>query len=79
MQVYKALFKVIEKNTADYYIFNRFYRRVAVGLSNLAAIGRYEFTATKVGIAFINYDKSALAEGLENYLSKKYEYDRYTG
>jgi ABC-2 type transport system permease protein len=71
MQVYKALFKVIEKNLPQIIIYLIVFIGVAVGLSNAGGNpADMNFTATKVSIAFINYDKSALAEGLENYLSK---------
>ena len=71
MQVYKALFKVIEKNLPQIIIYLIVFIGVAVGLSNAGGNpADMNFTAAKVSIAFINYDKSALAEGLENYLSK---------
>lgn len=71
MQVYKALFKVIKKNLPQIMIYIVVFVAVAVGLSSVdTGPTDMDFTETKVNIAFINHDKSALSEGLKNHLSK---------
>ncbi|MGI6142060.1 MAG: ABC transporter permease [Caldicoprobacterales bacterium] len=71
MQVYKALFKVIKKNLPQIMIYIVVFVAVAVGLSFVDTNPTdMDFTETKVNIAFINHDKSALSEGLKNHLSK---------
>jgi ABC-2 type transport system permease protein len=70
MQVYKALFKVIYKNLPQIMIYIVVFVSVAVGLSNVnSSPVSMDFTETKVNIAFIDYDESALSEGLKNHLS----------
>lgn len=70
MQVYKAVFKIIQKNLPQIMIYIVVFMVVALGLSSA---GRnptdMDFTETKVNIAFINQDGSALSEGLKEYLS----------
>ena len=71
MQVYKALFKVIHKNLPQILIYVFVFATVAIGLSNVGGNQiDMNFSETKVNIAYISYDNSAMSEGLKTYLSK---------
>ncbi|NLB42553.1 MAG: ABC transporter permease [Clostridiales bacterium] len=70
MQVYKAVFKIIEKNLSQIMIYIVVFVTVALGLSTVGTNPTdMDFTESKVSIAFINYDGNALSEGLKDYLS----------
>lgn len=72
MQVYKAFFKVIQKNLPQIMIYVVVFISLAVGLGNANSKAvNTDFTETKINVVFINNDGSSwLAEGLEEYLSK---------
>ncbi|NLC43100.1 MAG: ABC transporter permease [Clostridiales bacterium] len=71
MQVYKAVFKIIQKNLPQIMIYIVVFGVVALGLSSSAGTNPtdMDFTESKLNIAFIDYDGSALSEGLKDYLS----------
>ncbi len=70
MQVYKAVFKIIEKNLSQIMIYIVVFVTVALGLSTVGTNPTdMDFTESKVSIAFINNDGNALSEGLKDYLS----------
>ncbi|MGI6706349.1 MAG: ABC transporter permease [Clostridia bacterium] len=72
MQVYKAFFKIIQKNLPQLIIYLVVFLFFAVFLANTyTSPMSTDFTQTKVNIAFINQDTgSKLVEGLKNYLKQ---------
>jgi ABC-2 type transport system permease protein len=72
MQVYKAFFKIIQKNLPQLIIYVVVFLFFAVFLANtyISPVST-DFTQTKINIAFINQDTgSKLVEGLKNYLTQ---------
>jgi ABC-2 type transport system permease protein len=72
MQVYKAFFKVINKNFHQLMIYVVIFLFFAVAFTRTYTNPvNANFTETKINIAFINHDTdSKLVEGLKRYLSK---------
>lgn len=72
MQVYKAFFKIIQRNMTQLVIYVLIFLFFAVLLSNTYTNPENtNFEETKVNVAFINHDtNSILVEGLKNYLSQ---------
>ncbi len=72
MQVYKAVFKIIQKNLPQIMIYIVVFIVVALGLSSSVGTNPtdMDFTETKVNIAFTNYDEGALSKGLRDHLSR---------
>jgi len=72
MQVYKACFKVIQKNLMEITIYIVVFLGMAILFaSTFKGPADTNFTETKLNIAFINHDAgSRLVDGLKDYLSQ---------
>lgn len=72
MQVYKVLFKVIQKNLGQLVIYVVVFLMMTILLaSTYTNPGKVDFTETKTNIAFINEDTdSVLIKGFKDYLSQ---------
>lgn len=72
MQVYKVLFKVIQKNFGQLAIYVVVFLMMTILLaSTYTNPGKVDFTETKTNIAFINEDTdSVLIKGFKDYLSQ---------
>ena len=70
MQVYKAFFKIVQKNIPQLVIYVALFLFFAIFLANTYTDPtNINFTETKVNIAFINHDTdSIIVDGLKNHL-----------
>ena len=71
MQVYKAFFRIIQKNLLQIIIYVFVFLAVSISLT-IAGVNpvQTEFTQTKISMAFFDYDNSSLSLGLKNHLAK---------
>ncbi|HBL84826.1 MAG: hypothetical protein A2Y17_05170 [Clostridiales bacterium GWF2_38_85] len=72
MQIFKAFFKIVNKNKFEMFIYIIVFLAIAIGLSSSnTGVQNGYFNATKLKMVFINNDEdSVLVEGLRDYLAE---------